>query len=127
MCASRGCQTHRQARDPACRFHIGYVATWLWHHGPCPADLDEQAQQEAGEPPGSGGDAAANGPANGERGATAAAAAEDPSAFLRRDGEAALDYAARVFRRVFQEDIVRLLGVKVGGCLASSARALHSS
>eukprot|EP00884_Botryococcus_braunii_P012849 jgi/Botrbrau1/21565/Bobra.174_2s0063.1 len=35
--------------------------------------------------------------------------ATDTSVFLRRDGEGAVDYASRIFRRVFQEDIENVL------------------
>lgn len=37
---------------------------------------------------------------------------EDPSVFLRRDGEAALQYAARIFERVFTTDIERVCGME---------------
>lgn len=39
---------------------------------------------------------------------------EGPSAFLRQDGEFAEAYAARIFRRVFTEDIQNVLKMEVG-------------
>lgn len=38
---------------------------------------------------------------------------EGPSVFLRRDGESADAYAARIFRRVFTEDIENVLTMEV--------------
>jgi hypothetical protein len=61
-------------------------------------DLDEVA---AGEP-----DRQADGQ-------TEAAATEEASFFLRRDGEQAAAYAARVFQRVFCDDIDRVLRMEV--------------
>jgi hypothetical protein len=45
--------------------------------------------------------------------AAAAEAAEAASFFKRRDEEAPLEYAVRVFKRLFHDDIVRLLGMQV--------------
>ncbi|KXZ51045.1 hypothetical protein GPECTOR_14g32 [Gonium pectorale] len=77
------------------------------------SDLDEQAQREEGQQQQA---AEANGAAEGEEGGAAAAAtaavAEDPSFYLRRDGEDSLDYASRIFERVYATDIERLCGVK---------------
>ncbi|GIL75048.1 hypothetical protein Vretifemale_4869 [Volvox reticuliferus] len=75
------------------------------------SDLDDQARREDGQ----NSSASAN---DGDAAASAAAAAasdvpaEDPSFFLRRDGESSLEYAARVFERVYTWDIEQLCGVK---------------
>ena len=85
----------------------------------CCADLDEvskgppQAQgaeesgkreTETGDPPQAEG--AEPPPAEEER--------EDPSAFLRLEGEEVLAYATRIFTKVYRDDIVRLAGMEVG-------------
>ncbi len=44
---------------------------------------------------------------------------EDPSAFLRQDGEAADVYARRIFERVYGHDIERVLRMEVGSHLIS--------
>ncbi|KAG2496953.1 hypothetical protein HYH03_004959 [Edaphochlamys debaryana] len=77
------------------------------------SDLDEQAQREDGQQAqdGAADDASASATA-----AAAAAVPDDPSFFLRREGpdgpEGALEYAARVFERVYTSDIQRLTEVK---------------
>ncbi|GFR52084.1 hypothetical protein Agub_g14546 [Astrephomene gubernaculifera] len=91
------------------------------------SDLDEQAQREDGQQQqqeqqqqADGSAAAAGGDGGGAEGgsgaeaATAAAAvgSEDASFFLRGEGEPALEYAARIFQRVYTTDIERLCGVK---------------
>lgn len=53
-------------------------------------DLDEETQEEK-----------------------AAGQSDDPSFFLRREGEAAVPYARRVFERVFCSDIERVLKMDV--------------
>ncbi|KAK9806335.1 hypothetical protein WJX72_010622 [[Myrmecia] bisecta] len=50
--------------------------------------------------------------ANGEDGAEGHEEKEDPSFFLRRDGETADAYARRIFHRVFTYDIERVLRMK---------------
>ncbi|KAG2449988.1 hypothetical protein HYH02_000092 [Chlamydomonas schloesseri] len=87
------------------------------------SDLDDQAAREGGQGKdkagGGGGEGEGEGAEQSEEARAAAASAaataaqaEDPSFFLRREGEAALDYAARVFGRVYTTDIERLIGVK---------------
>ncbi|GLI62191.1 hypothetical protein VaNZ11_004782 [Volvox africanus] len=80
------------------------------------SDLDNPARREDGQDV----SASANEGEAGASGAAAAAAAaaasnvpaEEPSFFLRRDGESSLEYAARVFERVYTWDIEQLCGVK---------------
>ena len=38
---------------------------------------------------------------------------EDPSAFLRQEGEDVLAYATRIFNKVYRDDILRLAGMEV--------------
>ncbi len=87
---------------------------------PLGADLDDQqGQQGAGAAAAAQAtnDADAHAAASAEGGGTGASVtteADDPSFFTRGEGEGALTYAARVFERVYNTDIVRLCGVKVG-------------
>ncbi|GLC36066.1 hypothetical protein PLESTB_000169600 [Pleodorina starrii] len=75
------------------------------------AEAEAAAATEGGDE--ASGDAAADAAAAAAATAAAnAATAEDPSFFLRRDGEASLDYAGRVFERVYTTDIESLCGVK---------------
>lgn len=71
----------------------------------------------------SGDAAAASG--DGEAGQPSAAElAEEASFFVRREGEAPLEYALRVFERVYAADITRLLGHEVrrgGGAVVREA------
>ncbi len=46
---------------------------------------------------------------------------EGPSAFLRQDGEGVESYAARIFKRVFTDDIENVLKMEV-----SSRSAMHA-
>lgn len=116
-----------------------YLPKPILHNRPYPnpplTDLDDQAAREGGQPGkqeegdkegGEGKEGAAEAGEQSEEAraaaasaAAAAAQAEDPSFFLRRDGEPALEYAARVFGRVYTTDIQRLAEVKVGavGCV----------
>ena len=50
--------------------------------------------------------------------------AEDPSAFLRQEGEAADVYACRIFERVYGHDIERVLRMEVR--LQASALSWHN-
>lgn len=92
-------------------------------------DLDEQAQREEGQEQLKQQEGTTGGEGEGAAAAAAAAAprvvAEDPSAFLRREGEDALSYACRIFRRVYEEDIERLLGVKELWEKRAPPKALH--
>lgn len=47
--------------------------------------------------------------------------------FLRRDGESADAYAARIFKRVFTEDIENVLKVEVSLHHADSSTTVYSS
>jgi hypothetical protein len=69
----------------------------------CVADLDESATAAPTE---------ASDQADGEASAEAVAAEE--AAFLRKEGESPGEYAARIFDRVYHQDIERVLGMKVG-------------
>ncbi|PNW82850.1 hypothetical protein CHLRE_06g296983v5 [Chlamydomonas reinhardtii] len=105
------------------------------------SDLDDQAAREGGQPGkqeegdkegGEGKEGAAEAGEQSEEAraaaasaAAAAAQAEDPSFFLRRDGEPALEYAARVFGRVYTTDIQRLAEVKELWEKRPPPRALH--
>lgn len=40
-------------------------------------------------------------------------AQEDPSLYLKRDDESALQYAARIFTHVYTHDLQRLASIKV--------------
>ena len=81
----------------ACACDEGYFSWALECRPDQVTDLDEggPAQQEAG------GDPDAVQQAQQDR--------EAASAFLRREGEPAAGYAARIFRRVFREDIESVL------------------
>ncbi|EFJ49068.1 hypothetical protein VOLCADRAFT_104505 [Volvox carteri f. nagariensis] len=76
------------------------------------SDLDDQAQREAGQHPTEAATAREAAPDGAAAAAAAAQPAEDPSFFLRREGEGSLEYAERVFRRVYDTDIEQLCGVK---------------
>lgn len=38
----------------------------------------------------------------------------DPSAFIKRDDENCIEYAQRIFKRVFNEDVIRVRKIEVG-------------
>ena len=46
-------------------------------------------------------------------------AQEDLSVFLRKEGEAVLSYAGRIFDKVYRADIERLVGMNVRACCYS--------
>lgn len=68
-------------------------------------DLDDQTRRERGQQAADGEEVGAS--------TGASSAPEDPSFFLRRDGESSLEYAARVFERIYTTDIEQLCSVKV--------------
>ena len=75
-------------------------------------DLDEgAAPSDPTQGPAEGQDGA--GPQPGQEGAAEQKEAEDPSAFLRQEGEAAEAYASRIFERVYGHDIERVLRMEV--------------
>lgn len=75
-------------------------------------DLDEgAAPSDPTQGPAEGQDGA--GPQAGQEGAAEQKEAEDPSAFLRQEGEAADAYASRIFERVYGHDIERVLRMEV--------------
>ncbi len=81
-------------------------------------DLDEQSTAN-GKPPAGDGAAPASEPASDSEARqqdqrAAEEAAEAASFFVRREGEAAVDYARRVFGRVFTADVERVIGMEVG-------------
>ena len=85
-----------------------YLPVILTHRADAVSDLDEGA---ASSDP-------TQGPAEGQGGAGPQGAAEqketeDPSAFLRQEGEAAEAYASRIFERVYGHDIERVLRMEV--------------
>jgi hypothetical protein len=86
------------------------------------ADLDEQSkeQQPEGAQEGQEGE-------DGEvdAAAAAAAAAEEASFFQRRAGESALQYACRVFTRVYTTDIERVISMTVRGGRSRLAAAVY--
>ncbi|KAG2429091.1 hypothetical protein HXX76_011331 [Chlamydomonas incerta] len=101
------------------------------------SDLDDQAAREGGQGAAKDKDADGAGAAAAEQSeearaaaasaAATAAQAEDPSFFLRGGGEGALEYAARVFGRVYTTDIERLIGVKELWEKRPPPKALHLS
>lgn len=90
-------------------------------HGPH-ADLDEQSKEKQQEGPEEG-----QGGEDGEvdAAAAAAAAAEEANFFQRRGGESALQYACRVFTRVYTTDIERVISMTVGAGQSWLAPAVY--
>ncbi len=75
-------------------------------------DLDEgAAPSDPTQGPAEGQDGA--GRQTDQEGAVEQKEAEDPSAFLRQEGEAAEAYARRIFERVYGHDIERVLRMEV--------------
>lgn len=75
-------------------------------------DLDEgAAPSDPTQGPAEGQDGA--GSQAGQEGAAEQKEAEDPSAFLRQEGETADAYARRIFERVYGHDIERVLRMEV--------------
>lgn len=103
----------------------GWLATVYWSLCPCyghqvvaistlscradaVTDLDEgAAPSDPTQGPAEG--QAEGGPQAGQEAGAEQREAEDPSAFLRQDGEAADPYARRIFERVYGHDIERVL------------------
>lgn len=104
------------------------VFSCSWHLCAClPSDLDEGAAAPTSTTalePAVNGDAAADTTDAAATDAAAAAeaeAAEVASFFKRRDGEAAVEYAIRIFERLYMYDIEKVISmeVRISLCRAS--------
>ncbi len=89
-------------------------------------DLDEgAAPSDPTQGPAEGQDGAS--PQVGQEGAAEQKEAEDPSAFLRQEGEAAETYASRIFERVYGHDIERVLRMEVSHARSCETGGMHTS
>lgn len=91
-------------------------------------DLDEgAAPSDPTQGPAEGQDGA--GSQAGQEGAAEQKEAEDPSAFLRQEGETADAYARRIFERVYGHDIERVLRmeVSIGNAQRCETVGMHTS
>ncbi len=92
-------------------FGAAAMQTSSCRHSSTTADLDEASAAPVSANGHASDSAAANG--TDAAAAAAAAAADDASFFLRRDGEPSVQYAARVFKRAYEDDIERVCSMEV--------------